>query len=248
MKANLYLRGKAMAKTNASGEISAAKAEDNTAEKDKPDRREIKGGIPYSTSPGVFKKALELIVTAERPDKFGANYMETILKLSGGSARTVPPLLKKMQFISPDGTPTLLYSKFKTDSGRSQAAYDGLKNAFSELFRRNEYIHKADENAVKDIIVEITGLRKTDSIVRLMYASFDAVRNFISGEVLSNADNTLTDIQEENSNTRRENGNNNTSFQGNLGLSYQINIVLPETENVAVFNAIFKSLRENLLR
>jgi hypothetical protein len=93
-------------------------------------RREIKGGIPYTTSPGVLKKALELIIPAERPDKFGNDYMATILKLTGGGARAVPPLLKKMHFIGADGSPTTLYSKFKTDSGRPQAAYDGLRNAF----------------------------------------------------------------------------------------------------------------------
>tara|TARA_B100000787_G_C16068588_1_gene238855 strand:- start:316 stop:522 length:207 start_codon:yes stop_codon:yes gene_type:complete len=33
-----------------------------------------------------------------------------------------------------------------------------------------------------------------------------------------------------------------------LNMAYQINIVLPETKDIEVFNAIFKSLRENLLR
>ena len=33
-----------------------------------------------------------------------------------------------------------------------------------------------------------------------------------------------------------------------LGLSYTINLVLPKTDDPAVFNAIFRSLRENLLR
>jgi hypothetical protein len=75
--------------------------------------------------------------------------MATILKLTGGAARAVPPLLKKMQFIGADGTPTSLYSRFKTDNGRAQAAYEGLKNAFGELFRRNEYIHKSDESQLK---------------------------------------------------------------------------------------------------
>jgi Family of unknown function (DUF5343) len=145
---------------------------------EKSGRREIKGGIPYLPAPGVLKKALDLIIPAERPDKFSSNYMSTILKLTGGSASAIPPFLKKMQFIGSDGSPTLIYSKFKTDAGRSQAAYDGLKNAFGELFRRNEFIHKADENSVKDTIIEITGLKKTDPIVRLMYQSFDAVRIF----------------------------------------------------------------------
>jgi hypothetical protein len=33
----------------------------------------------------------------------------------------------------------------------------------------------------------------------------------------------------------------------NIGFSYTINLNLPETTDVEVFNAIFKALRENLL-
>ncbi len=33
----------------------------------------------------------------------------------------------------------------------------------------------------------------------------------------------------------------------NLGLSYTINLVLPKTDDPSVYNAIFKSLRDNLL-
>ncbi|OQW73935.1 MAG: hypothetical protein BVN32_13320 [Proteobacteria bacterium ST_bin14] len=234
---------------NNSGEQAAAAAGDRAAQPSLTadrERREIKGGIPYTTSPGVFKKALELIIPAERPDKFGANYMETILKLSGGSARSVPPLLKKMQFIGADGAPTLLYSKFKTDGGRSQAAYEGIKHAFSELFRRNEYIHKADEGGVKDTIVEITGLKRSDPIVRLMYQTFDALRGFIHGDVSS-----VSEQSNANSPTIDHNispGASSRLSGGTLGISYNINIVLPETENIAVFNAIFRSLNENLLK
>ncbi|MVA97038.1 hypothetical protein GN330_07225 [Nitratireductor sp. CAU 1489] len=212
-----------------------------------PPRRDIKGGIPYTASPGVLKKALELMVQAERPDKFSANYMETVLKLTGGAARAVPPFLKKMQFIGSDGAPTNLYSKFKTDGGRSQAAYEGLKNAFSELFRRNEYIYKAEEGVVKDVIVEITGLKKNDKIVRLMYSSFDAVRSFISSFISTSmpADEKVDEVTSAKISLA---DSEVPSGLESLGLSYQINIILPETENISVFNAIFRSLRENLLR
>lgn len=210
------------------------------------ERREIKGGLPYTNSPGIFKKALELIIQAERPDKFGANYMATILKLTGGAARTVPPLLKKMQFIGSDGAPTILYSKFKTDSGRSQAAYEGLKNAFSELFKRNEYIHKADEGVVRDTVVEITGLKKNDQVVRYICATFDSIRSFITGNASSEDDNKKLDVEALQPKLRDRDIESPPADR--IGLSYQINIVLPETENISVFNAIFKSLRENLLR
>ncbi|NML74534.1 DUF5343 domain-containing protein [Rhizobium sp. S-51] len=229
---------------DSSNKIADADADTASANSEKTERREIKGGIPYTASPGVFKKALETIITAERPDKFNPNFMETILGIRGGAARAVPPLFKKMQFIGADGTPTPLYSKFKTEGGRSQAAFEALKSAFGELFKRNEYIYRADEGAVKDVLVEITGLKRNDPIIRQMQATFDSIRSFIDSEPSKVND----ERHDENSTSLNQSAAEHAGAKLKLGLSYQINIVLPETENIAVFNAIFKSLRENLLR
>jgi hypothetical protein len=78
-----------------------------------------------------------------------------------------------------------------------------------------------------------------------MYQSFDAVRSFIQGELSSaqagedvvtpTGDSTMT-APVPSVSTRH------------VGLTYNINIVLPESENIAVFNAIFRSLNENLLK
>lgn len=225
--------------TNTKEPISSA-AEEKKANP----KREIQGGLPYSTSPGVFKRALEAMISAERPEKFTGNFLETVLRLTGGSARPVPPMLKKMHFLSSDGTPTELYSKFKTESGRSAAALEGLKYAYAELFRRNEVIYRADEAAVVDLIVEVNGLKRSDPIVRMTYQTFEAIRGFIDKNAAAAPDH----LKDETSATPSP---AETSFSGDpshtLGLSYQINIVLPETDDISVFNAIFKSLRENLL-
>jgi hypothetical protein len=212
----------------------------------KTERREIPGGVPYSTSPGVFKTALERIVAAERPDKFSGDFMATVLKISGGSSRPVPPLFKKMGFITSDGSPTDLYSKFKTDGGRSQAAYEGLRAAFAEVFRRNEYAHKLDEAGVVDLLVEITGLKRNDQVLRYMAQTFEAIRSFIrkGAQVTETEADTGPSPSPSQEPVRSEHA---ALGSRSLGLAYNINIVLPETENIAVFNAIFRSLRENLL-
>ena len=214
-----------------------------SSEKQAEKKREIQGGLPYSTSPGSFKKALEALIVAERPERFTGDFMKTVLKISGGSSRPIPPLLKKMNFLTSDGTPTDLYSKFKTDNGRGQAALDGLRNAFSEMFRRNEFIHRADEPEVKDLIVEITGLKKNDPIVRMILQTFEAIRGFADRAASPSNDQMAVGLPSEEETERFiERGS-----QKSLGLSYHINVVLPETDNIAVFNAIFRSLRENLL-
>jgi hypothetical protein len=225
-------------------DILDAAAETASGNSDKAERREIKGGVPYTASPGVFKKALEGIIAAERPDKFNPNFMDTILGIRGGASRAIPPLFKKMQFLGTDGTPTSLYSKFKTEGGRSQAAFEALRNAFGELFKRNEYIYRADESAVKDVLVEITGLKRNDPVIRQMYSTFDALKSFIESEPTR----AIVDRVDEAAASPHRNASDHIGGKLKLGLSYQINIVLPETENIAVFNAIFRSLRENLLQ
>src|SRR5687768_10139878 len=79
--------------------------------------RKIKGNLPYMTGSGTLKKALDGLIEAQRPDKFNSDFLENVLKLTGGSARATIPIMKKMGLIGSDGAPTDLYSKFKTDSG-----------------------------------------------------------------------------------------------------------------------------------
>lgn len=229
---------------------TSPKTDTKVAEKsDSKERREIKGNLPYTPYPGSLKSVLEAIILAERPDKFSNNFLETVLKMTGGGARSVPPLLKKMGFLEGDGTPTDRYSRFKTETKRAQAASEGLKSAFGELFRRNEFIDRASEEQVKDLIVEITGLNRSDQIIRLIYNTFEVMRSFVPNNLRGQINDAGIEAKVE---TRREIedeslGESITSSVKKLGISYQINIVLPETENQMVFDAIFNSLRRNLL-
>jgi hypothetical protein len=122
---------------------------------DKTSQRKIPGNLPYLTAPGTFKRVLDGIIQAQRPDKFNADFVGSVLRITGGGARACIPILKRMNFVSSDGSPTDLYGKFKTDSGRSQAALAGLRAAFPEIFKRSEYAHLADDNKLRDLIVEV---------------------------------------------------------------------------------------------
>ncbi len=232
-----------MAEDEVNGQENVSEDATEAKAKEKPPARNIGGNIPYVSSPGPFRKALEGIITAEKPDHFNVNFLDTILSLSGGSARAIPPQLKKMGFLAADGSPTERYMQFRTESGRSRAALAGLKEAFDDLFKRNSYAHREDESGVKDIIVEVTGLTKGDRIVGLMYQTFDAVRQHIGKDVEAEVKLPAQVKDLENS--------NEPSFRNEekqIGLSYNINIVIPETDDVAVLNAIFKAVKDNLLQ
>ncbi|MGV7030400.1 DUF5343 domain-containing protein [Methylobacterium symbioticum] len=208
-------------------------------------RREIPGSFTYTTSFGTLKRALDGITVAERPDKFSSDFMATVLKVTGGSAKPIPPILKRMVFLSSDGNPTELYSKFKSENNRSGAALDGLKRGFPEIFRHNDYAHRATKEEIVDLIVQITGLNKKDQIVNATSGTFEAIRSFV------NKDQPSTSQIE--SNTAPADAiplSNGPTLNGGseINLAYNINIILPESTNIQVFNAIFQSLKNNLLR
>jgi Family of unknown function (DUF5343) len=138
--------------------------------------RKIAGNLPYLPGPGSLKKALDGIVGAQRPDKFNADFLENILKLKGG---TTVPIFKKMGLVASDGSPTDLYSRFKTDSGRGSAALQAIKNAYPGIYKRSEYAHSVTDAKIKDIIVEITGLQATDPIVGYIKSTFNIIKSYI---------------------------------------------------------------------
>lgn len=214
-----------------------------------PAQRKIPGNLPYVTASGTLKKALERLIEASRPDKFNSDFLENVLKLSGGSARATIPILKRIGFLSSDGVPTDLYAKFRTEGGRGNAALQSLRIGFPEVFKRSEYAHAVEDSKLRDIIVEITGLKPSDPVAMAIKGTFNVIKSYIpSGmEFSTNEEDTIS--QEDtasgvNLNQLQPSHNGANS----LGLVYNINVILPETSDLRVLNAIFKSIKENLMR
>ena len=215
--------------------------------------RKIPGNLPYLAASGTLKRALDRLIDASRPDKFNADFLENVLKLSGGAARGTIPIMKKMGFLSSDAVPTELYAKFRTEGGRPAAALAGLRNGFPEIFKRSEYAHTVDDNKLRDIILEITGLKASDPIAQAIKSTFNVVKSFIpAGADLSGGDDDTTFHEEHAGIIPNQNGSSEVvrhmgRGSKSVGLVYNINIVLPETSDLKVLNAIFRSVKENLL-
>jgi hypothetical protein len=222
------------------GEAAAAKAPAT--------QRKIPGNLPYLPAAGTLKKALERLTDASRPDKFNADFLENVLKLSGGSARATIPIMKKMGFLTSDGVPTDLYARFRTEGGRGPAALQALRNGFPEIFRRSEYAHTVDDNKLRDIILEITGLKASDTVAQAIKSTFNVVKSFVPAGMDPSAADEDTSTHDDNSGGAGTGGQGRQTNDRDVRLAYNINIVLPETSDLKVLNAIFRSVKENLLQ
>jgi hypothetical protein len=128
---------------------------------------------------------------------------------------------------------------------------EGIRRAYSELFDRNEYAHELSKDKLAGLITEITGAAKDDSATRHAVSTFLALKEF------ADFDATYDATEEEDDGIVVGPNGPSTPFPAmapapreniRLGMGYTINLILPETTNPEVFNAIFKSLNENLLK
>jgi len=198
---------------------------------------------------GLVTKILDKMIEASQPDRFTLDFLKTKLGYDSGSSRPIIPLLKKLNFIGSDGTPTPLYSKFRNPEERGNAMAAAMRTAYKEVFDRNEYAQDLTREKFKNLIVEMTGLQANDQTVGAIvatwfnlkaYAKFDADAK----PAESAREGALSILKTNDIPPPPPPAQNPTG----LNLSYTINLNLPETTDVEVFNAIFKSLKENLLK
>jgi Family of unknown function (DUF5343) len=149
--------------------------------------------------------------------------------------------------VKSDGTPSDIYRRFRNPTSSGTAAADALRAGYPALFQRNEYWHALSDDELRGLIVEETGQAHDSAIVTMTLATIKGVKRFADFSISSN---TISVVEPETPKTPPT----MPPFppqpaQGmGLNLGYTINLNLPPTSDIAVFNAIFKSLKEHLLK
>jgi hypothetical protein len=204
---------------------------------------------PFMNSTGLVTKIFNKMISASQPERFTQDFLKSKLGFDGGSARPFIPLLKRLGFISTDGTPTPLYGKFRNDGERGRAMATAMRQGYREVFERDEYAHSLDKGKFRQIIIEMTGAESDASLVNGIVGTFFALKAFADFDAKDQP--ALEDTKKKDVFVLEKNDDNAPPplrQTGGLNLSYTINLNLPETSDVEVFNAIFRSLRENLLK
>lgn len=206
--------------------------------------------LPYVTAPGNVERALNGIKSAATPDRVSQDFVKTILKIPGGSGDQITSYLRKIGFSNSDGTPTDLYRKFRNAGTSGMAAAEALAIGYAPLKKRNEFWHELTDDKLKGLILEETGQSADSNAVALVTACIKAIKKFAkwSTEPLEEMKSPQDKVMVPSSSHEAKHTRTIRAVTGlGMNLSYTINLNLPATTDPAVFNAIFKSLKENLL-
>ncbi|MNJ61141.1 hypothetical protein D3C77_569140 [compost metagenome] len=198
---------------------------------------------------------LEKIKSASVPERFTQDFVSTKLAMKGGTAAACIPFLKKMGFVASDGTPTDLYREFRNPRKARIAVGKAFKKLYQKLYEMNEYIHDATDQEILGLIVECTGGEKDSTVTKSTLSTLNMLRKISDFDIESDRevdslDSTISRapavdpipaISQFQVPAQHQPGSKG------INLAYTINLNLPATKDIEVFNAIFKSLKEHIL-
>lgn len=205
--------------------------------------------LPYLASPGSIKSALEKIRTAATPERVTGDFVQTKLQIKGGTGAAIPPFLKKVGFVGPDGTPTDLYKRFRNHASAGFAVAEAVKIGYRELAQANEYFFHLGDKELLALIVQVTGVESQSLVAKLTLSTLKALKAFADFEAKSGTEELVENgsISDDGPTPTQHALPAHIVGRVGLNLSYTINLNLPATSDQAVFNAIFRSLKEHLL-
>lgn len=194
---------------------------------------------PYMLSNNKIAPIIAKIQQAARPAKFTQEVLKN-LGFTSTNDRAFIPLFKKLGFLMDDGTPSALYDQLKDTTSTGTILGVQIKSLYADLYAINTEIHKAPEAEIKGAISRVTG-KDSDGVGRI-YNTFKALCNVATFDVVQ-----TPAVAEEKEETPQIAVTPPVAAPRANEFHYNIQIHLPATNDISVYNAIFKSLKDNLL-
>lgn len=125
----------------------------------------------------------------------------------------------------------------------------GIEEAYEDLFNLQKDAQNLSYDEVKNKLKTLTQGQKSDKILVLMATTFRAFCDIADWDAVNSKDGSANnDASSENARVTIDNTVHCDEKKfSDMNLHYNIQIHLPETTNMAVYDAIFQSFKKHLL-
>jgi hypothetical protein len=190
---------------------------------------------------------MQKIIEGTAPDKFSNEHLKG-LGFKSSNDRAIIPLLKDLGFLSEDGTPTQRYHEFRDASRSKIVMAEALRDAYGDLFHIKEKLAESDRKAIQGKLK--TTHNVSDKVAELQTSTFFSLLKLAD---LDAVDSRKKKAKKEELGEPPEVPPEKPPAEMHtpppkkpLSLRYNIEIHLPATKDVEVYNAIFKALKVHL--
>lgn len=204
----------------------------------------------YLTSFKNLKEILAAIQAAQAPKKFTVNFLLG-LGYKSTNDRLIIGYLKALGFLGPSGEPTNRYYAFLDQSQAARVLAEAIQETYADLFQVNAKANELSNAEIKNKLKTLTQGQFSDSVLDKMAGSFksiSALADFSSPPRVTPSTSVTPEPQKQHQKPH-ENTPEGHSSQVHLGgLVYNIQLLLPESRDQAVYDALFRSLKEHLFK
>lgn len=191
------------------------------------------------------------IGTAQAPDRFTQKFLEG-LEFTSSNDRLYIGLLKGLKLIDESGVPLERYYKFLDQTQSKRVLADSIREAYGDLFALNTKAYELTAQDAKNKFRTLTQGKKTDNVIQLMANTFHALCEYAdwSHEPKSKPEEARYTPRIPEPTPPVPKADPPTKEIGKTPLTqlhYNIQIHLPESRDQAVYDVLFKSLKDHLL-
>jgi hypothetical protein len=185
---------------------------------------------------------LEAIQRAGVPPKFTYDFFSKQLGFTSSSDRPIIPLLKALKFIDDSGVPLDRYKRFKDKSEAGPALAEGLRDAYADIFASDQAAQNLRTEDLTGIFARVSG--KSEAVAEKMATTFKAFCNQADFDApRGQGTDSATPSPES---TESADAGVESLAHHPLLLHHDIHVHLPVSTDMAVYDAIFGSLRRTL--
>jgi len=186
-------------------------------------------------SVGRLPQMMEAIQNAGVPARFTIEFLRS-LGFKSTNDRTFISILKGIGFLDATGAPTEKYRAYKNKAEGKKILGSALRVSYDDIFLADENAQSASAEKISGIFATKTG--KGSAVVKKMASTFKALADLANFNEMPKSPE-IVDGQEEHPPSH--------SSKKSADFHYNIQIHLPATKDISVYNAIFKSLKDHLL-
>lgn len=200
----------------------------------------------YLTSIKNLGGILNSIVGAQAPDKFTTRFLES-LDYKASADRLVIGVLKSLGFLADDGRPTQRYFEYLDQSQSERVMAQAVREAYADLFQINKNANQMTKSEVVNKFKTLSQGQYSESVLDKMAMTFTALvthGDFSAASVSKQPSaEQVKEPEVAPPPTIAAPGAQSLAIQG---LVYNIQLILPESRDPKVYDALFDSLKRHL--
>jgi hypothetical protein len=200
----------------------------------------------YLNSVKNLNEIFAAIKGAGVPERFTHEFLKQ-LGFSSSNDRAVIPVMKALRFLDDNSGPTDRYSRFRDPALSGAVMAEALRDAYADVFIVHEKAHEQSSTALIGAFKRITG--KGDAVSKKMATTFKALCGLADWSASSAVVSPPLEDAEESPSAPSEGRPPISPPAGVAGipsLHHDVHVHLPVSNDVKVYDAIFRSLREHL--